>query len=62
MEPEERIPLNIKQAIIRTYVEVTKMGCGCESSKHCVVCGKSFETEERLRAHLKRVHNLEQTM
>jgi hypothetical protein len=38
-----------------------KMGYVRGTTVNCAVCGKSFDTPEKLKAHVERKHNLEQT-
>jgi len=37
------------------------MGYVRGTSVNCAICGKSFDTPEKLKAHVKRKHDFEQT-
>ena len=50
-----------KQAVSSYDGVREKMGYVRGTAHNCAVCGKSFDTPEKLKAHVERKHNLVQT-
>jgi hypothetical protein len=50
-----------KQAVSNYDGVREKMGYVRGTTVNCAVCGKSFDTPEKLKAHVERKHNLVQT-